>query len=259
MPKPFIFLLLLVVVLLTGCARNTYFVSPYNGNHSVYHPIRMQSDSLQSAWHVHAAVALGGANDQGADEWAAFHTGVSGSHNFGAFQGFYSLNVSAGNYKIEPWGNMTKDHNRFFGGTGFEGGLNVVTSFDKSEWRILGVETSLQYEWGDYLRYREALPHNQVDLLVKSPIYATLGGYTELVTRTGNTIVGFRLAYGTVLGRHYKKRYLFYDNFDYDRLTYRYGNFTVHMGWGKYTGHLSALFATRANGLQLGMNYRLGK
>lgn len=259
MPKLFTFLLLLAALLQAGCGRNTYFVSPYNGNHSVYHPIRMQSDSLQSAWYAYAAVALGGANDQGADNWFAFHTGASGSHNFGAFQGFYSLNVSAGNYKVAPWGNLQQVNNRFFGGAGFEGGGNVVTSFGETEWRILGVETSWQHEWGDYLRYRQSLSHNQVNLLVKSPVYATLGGYTELVTRSGNTTVGFRLAYGTALGRHYSKRYFFYDNLDYDRLPYRYGHFTVHMGRGKYTGYLRALFATRADGVQLGMNYRLGQ
>ena len=256
MSKPF--LLLLGTLFLAGCGRNTYFVSPYNGNHSVYHPIRMQSDTQSGAWYVRAAVAGGSANDQGADEWLAVHTGVSGSHNTGPFQAFYSLNVSAGNYQIEPWTNEQKKTGRFFGGTGFEGGLNIVKSFGNSEWRILGMETSLHYEWGDYLRYRQRLADNQVDLLVKSPVYATVGGYTELVTRTAHTTYGFRLAYGTALGRHYKERFLFYDN-DYDRLRYRYGHFTLHAGRGKYTGYLRALFATRADGVQFGMAYRLGK
>ena len=250
---------MLGLLLHTGCGRNTYFVSPYNGNHSVYHPIRMKSDSLQSAWYAHAAVVLGGANDQGADEWFSLHTGASGSHNFGAFQGFNSVNVSAGNYKIEPWGNQPKDYNRFFGGAGFEGGLNVVTSFGQTEWRILGVEISWQHEWGDYLRYRQGLLDNQVNLLIKSPVYTTLGGYTELVTQTGKSTLGFRLAYGKVLGRHYRKKSFYYNNYDYDYLPYRYGQFTVHLSRGKYTGYLRTLFATRADGVQLGLNYRLGK
>ncbi len=258
MSKSFALLWILVALAQAGCNRQSYFVSPYNGNNSVYHPIPLHADSIRSAYYAHVAFALGSANDEGADEVQTLHTGLSGSHNFGIFQGFYSLQVSAGNYRVAPWDDQQEAKNQFFGGWGGEGGLNVVASFGNDEWRVLGIEAAWKQEWGDYLRFRKRLDYGAVDVLVKSPAFQTLGGYTEFVARRQDIAVGFRLAYGTVLGRSYRRRYL-NNPYDRDYLTYRYSHFTIHLTRKKYTGFIRTHFATKASSALFGVNYRLGK
>lgn len=249
-------LLVTTVVMLSGCVEHRYYVSPFNGHHSTYHPMPLQSDANKSGYYLNAAVATGYANDEGVDNVFLFQTSASGAHTLGNLQGFYGLSLSLGNYKVATTENIPDVHNTFFGGTGFEGGINAVVSTGFGEWRILGVETSIRSEFGRYLQFRKNLPYDATDLVIKNKRFGTLGGYSELVVLADPYSVGLRVGAGTVLGSQYHNR-LFPDVYNTERLDYRYLYFTTSLTKGHYTGYLRLNAATKAGSAMLGLSYRL--
>ncbi|HUP11517.1 MAG TPA: hypothetical protein VM187_04880 [Niastella sp.] len=256
-------LYVLLPLLLGGCIEHRYYVSPYNGNHSTYHPIPLKTDSVRSGYYVAGTVAIGGANDQGVDDVFAFHGNVSGGHNLGLFQAFYGLSLSAGNYKVDTATGVYRPGNKSFGGTGFEGGINVVMPFEGGEWRLIGVETSLYNEFGKYLQFRKTLPDpdsydNVIDLVVRNKFYGTFGGYTEVITQGEATAWGFRIGGGWPLGTHYRNKTI-YDPYEDIHLQYQYLYFTTHLTKNRSTGFMRLNAATKATNIMFGLNYRLGK
>jgi hypothetical protein len=215
--------------------------------------------------------------------------GITRAHNLGFLQASYGLNLSLGTYSVNRWdssyynyqipatltGLYTSPANpfnarvinqysgsKFFGGTGFNGQINGVVPIrrgDRSgEWRFLGIETSLQHEFGDYLQFRKQLPDSAATLIAKSNFFGTLGLYTELVGKTRQGNFGFRFAAGLILGSSYNGLNI-YDNSSDRYLRYNYTTFTFHYTWMKYTGYVQTNSATKAFGVHFGMNYRIGK
>lgn len=261
----------LCMVVLAGCdTRQAFYVSPYNGNHNPYHPIPLKQDSVKSASYVGASISNGTANDQQADGTLTFFTSISRAHNFGNFQGFYAANVSLGNYKVTPFseyeatGNFDpaiinqNAGNKFFGSTGIDGGINYVLPMRGAEWRVFGIETSVQQEFGKYAAFRQKLTDKDADFIVRSKLFATLGGYTELVAGIPHGSIGLRLAAGTVLGNKYHNLVITDGRYG-KRLVYNYINFTFHFTQKKFTGYIQPDFSGKAQCLFLGINYRLGK
>ncbi len=146
--------------------------------------------------------------------------------------------------------------NHFFGGTGFNGGINLVIPFYKREWRILGVETSLRHEFGRYLQFREQLPDSAATLDIRDNFFGTAGLTTEFIGQTPTGQFGFKWAYGWVLGSAYQNLNI-YDNTSGHFLRYRYFNFSFHYTYTRYTGYVQLNTATKATALHLGLNYRL--
>jgi hypothetical protein len=271
MNKKLLNILVLCLALLTSCAtRQAFYVSPYNGNHNPYHPIPLKQDSVKSASYAGLSISNGTANDNKADKTITFFTSFSRAHNFGDFQGFYAANVSLGNYKVVPFseyestGNFNPDAinenagNKFFGSTGIDGGINFVLPIHNGEWRVLGIETSAQQEFGKYASFREKLTDKDADLIVRSNLFATIGGYTELAGKISNGSAGIRLAAGTVLGSKYHNL-LIVDQFSGKRLKYNYINVTIFLTEKKVTGYLQANYSGKSQAGFLGVNYRLGK
>ncbi|HLX66981.1 MAG TPA: hypothetical protein VKR41_08285, partial [Puia sp.] len=62
----------------------------------------------------------------------------------GMYANTNQLNTYAGSYS--------------FGGLGVQGGINAVVPIGIGEWRLLGVETSVIHEFGNYLSLRQQLP-----------------------------------------------------------------------------------------------------
>lgn len=256
------FFYLLPLLLLCGCVEHRYYVSPFNGNNGTYHPIPLKSDSVKSGYYATAAVGWGSANDEGVDNVFSAHTNLSGGHNFGPLQAFYSLGFAAGNYKVDSADGVEEPGNKFFRGFGFEGGLNAVMPFQGGEWRIVGVETSVWNESGKYLQFRKALPDaaatssDAIDLVIRNKSYRTIGGYTEILARGGTITFGIRLAAGTVLN----KRYVIFNAYEEpgkQRQKYGYATLTYHMTHHRYTGSAKLNFATKASTILFGLNYRL--
>ncbi len=277
-------LLLTIFFALTGCyTQQAYYVSPFNGDSPGYHSIPLKADSLKSAFYINGAYFGGLANEGGRDAVRTFHTEIAGAHNIGSFQGWYGLGLSLGNYSVTRWDSSFYNYlghspsssartatpfdakiidqnagNKFFGGTGFSGGINGVLPTNRSEWRFLGIETSLEREFGDYLQFRKQLPDSAATLIERSNFFGTLGFYTELLGKTRQGNFGFRFATGIILGRSYNNLNI-YDNQSKHNLRYSYTNFTFHYTLLRYTGYWQLDFATKASGSHFGLNYRIGK
>lgn len=261
----------LSIVVLAGCAtRQAFYVSPYNSNHNPYHTIPLSHDPVTSASYASLSISNGTANDRQADQTLTFFASLSRAHNFGNFQGFYAANLSLGNYKVAPFSEYESTGgfypeainknagNKFFGSTGIDGGVNVVLPIHNGEWRVLGIETSVQQEFGSYASFRQKLTDKDADFIVRSKLFATLGGYTELVKKISNGSKGVRLAAGSALASRYHNVPVIVRSSG-KRLVYNYISFTFFVTKKKVTGYLQANYSGKCQAAFLGVNYRLGK
>jgi hypothetical protein len=243
-----------------------------------YHAIPMKRDSLKSAMFAGASFVHGSANDRGADQVYGFQGSLHRSNNFGNFQAYYGPNLSLRSYQVTDYYNYgrggypnpydTAIHipgaGCFFGSYGVSGGINIVTThqhrreYRHSEWRILGIETSLQKEFGKYSQWRDKLPDSTANIIFRKHYYAYLGLYTEwLWTNRHKTEVGFKIGLGTDLnpGSSYS------NNFQYRSYILPLYSFSIayHVTKARYTGFMQTNFGTYATNFQIGLSYRLGK
>jgi hypothetical protein len=231
----------------------------------------MHADSTKSASYLNAAISLGGANEGQTDSKFSFTADVSRSHNFGILQGYYGAGFTGGSYKLKPYDTVNNNSSvnssvinqhkgtYFFGGGGFDGGINFVTGSRNFEWRIFGVETSLRQEFGKYARVRDAIPDSAATLIVRSRFFGTLGVFTEFVGKGKYTETGCKMGWGTVLGSDYHD-FAFKDTyFAMYPPNFRYFSINVHVTNNKLTSYLQTNFAKKASAFMLGMNYRISK
>ena len=236
-----------------------------------YRTIPLHDDSTAAATYVNAVLFNGQANDQGRDKKLAFSLDLSRSHNFGNFQAHYGLGGTVGRYKVATYdsiGNSSsvnyqsinrKAGNYFFGGAGVDGGINFVLPSARSEWRVLGVETSLRQEFGKYADFRKNLPDSVATLVIRDRSFGTAGIYTELLGYVDESVIGVKMAYGTVLGSDYQN----HDDIPYYTSTrglrFRYFNLAFHYTNDRFTGYLQLGVSAKAEHVFAGVNYRLGK
>jgi hypothetical protein len=260
------------VLVFAGCIRRqAFYVSPYNGLNNSYHTIPLRSDSVKSSLYINSVIFTGSANDYSHDHKFAFQTSLSRGQNFGHLQAYYGVGITLGNYNVKSFDSLGTSSSvnykiinqfagsKFFGTGGVEAGLNIVVPVGFSEWRVLGIETSMQQEFGEYLKFREQLPDSAATLIVRNSFLATLGGYSEITAETKHGSVGFKLAIGTLLGSGYHHLQINDSNYSYDRLVYQYFNLTFQLTSRKWTGYLQTNFATKSGNALFGANYRLGK
>lgn len=259
----------------TVVQQQAYYVSPFNGNTGNYQTIPMQSDSIRSSIYASVSLLTGSANTRGNDHFNAFHGSLSASHNLGIIEAYYGADLTLGSYFLGKWDSSAPNlfstgysrpmdysyldqnaGNHFFGGTGFNGGINLVIPFYKREWRILGVETSLRHEFGRYLQFRKQLPDSAATLDIRDNFFGTAGLTSEFIGQTPTGQFGFKWAYGWLLGSAYQNLDI-YDNTSGHFLGYQYFNFTFHYTYTRYTGYVELNTATKATGFHLGFNYRL--
>ncbi|HET6255920.1 MAG TPA: hypothetical protein VFE32_17720 [Puia sp.] len=264
--------------LLPGCVvRQALFVSPFNGNNLEYHPIPRVNDSVHMALYSSLTYSNGSANDFGTDYLWSFHSSVFAAHQYDNFQFHYGVGLTLGKYMMGTWrvdtgyrgytlspntalptavqvNTYSGPHS--FGGVGFQGGINGVMPVWEGEWRYLGLETSVTQEFGNYLAVRKRMPDSIATLINKSPLFATLGITTELITHVHHGDVGFKWTFGWALGHAYSNPGLI-NNTNGDRLSYTYFNFTFHYTYRQFTGYLQYDNATKARLILLGVDYRL--
>jgi hypothetical protein len=251
--------------------RQAYYVSPFNGINTPYHSVPMHSDSVKSASYFNASITAGGANEGETDPKYSLSTDLSRSHNFGIFQAYYAGGLTIGSYRIKPYdstgNNSTVNYqiinqNRgtyFFGGGGFDGGINIVTGSENFEWRIFGLETSLRQEFGEFAKVRERMPDSAATVIVRNRFFGTLGLFTEIVDRGRNGSTGFKLGWGKVLGSDYNNFNLKDAYFADNPLRFGYLILNAHTSKERWTYYLQANLAKKAGSLMLGMNYRISK
>jgi hypothetical protein len=234
----------------------------------------MKADSMKSAFYMNTTFASGSANDQGADHLFVFQGSLHRSNNFGIFQAYYGANLSLGSYHVSEYYNYygysypldTLNHisnsNNFFGSYGVSGGINIVTThqhvrkYRHSEWRILGLETSLQKEFGQYADFRDKLPDSAANIIFRKHFSAYMGLYTEwLWTNRDKVEFGFKMAAGMDLnpGSSYSNYY------GPSILPLYFFSIAYHVKKDRFTAFIQTNFGTYADNIQFGLSYRLGK
>lgn len=269
-PLPFFCLAIWAFFMLSGCyVRQSYYVSPFNGNVPGYHVMPQVSDSARSAIYGGVSYFGGNANEDSKDHQHAVRLDIYRSHHGRLLQGYYGLDLTLGDYNTGTW-----DSNRLvpvnfqlvnarsgphrFGGLGISGGLNLVTPLPAGEWRYIGIEGSMHREWGDYLRFRQHLPDSAASLIIRDAVYANLGLSTEMIRRLELGEFGFRLGMGWSLGADYQHSGI-HDNAGGGPLVYRYYLFNFHYTYDRYTAFLQFEKATKAASIQIGVQFRMTK
>ena len=266
--KPFI-----VVFFLTGCTRSYYFLNALNGNNNYYHALPLKTDSIRSACYFSSVISWGGGNylDDGVKSITA---NLHRSYYFGSFQGYYGTDFSFGSYHVSNdyssrYNNRTQGQveafNKFagykyFGGYGINGGIDFVIPKKSGggEWRILGIETSMQNEFGKYFHFRNIVPDSLVGESMRSRFLPTIGINSEVVLRIGKgSSTGYKIALGTsikkedinklglsnILTDHSNNPFYFTQTF-----------YVTNKAWTIF-GQLT--FATYSAFIQAGFNYKL--
>lgn len=275
---------LFVAVAFSGCIsipQQAYYVSPLNGNAEDYHAQPLLRDSVKTAIYARTAYYGGSANDLSNDHLSGWNLSVYAAHHSDNIQYFGGLDLSLGSYNVGGWDTSYRWYAllagvqwlppgqgqnlgqfagpKSFGAVGVSGGVDYAIPFPGGgEWRIIGMETSLQREFGDYLSFRQQLPDSLVTLVVRNRFFGTLGGTTEIIwrfERKGEW--GIRLAVGGVLGPDYNHLHI-YDNVDQKPLAYTYTDLSVHFTYGHFTAYFQSNTATKASTGRIGLIYRMG-
>ena len=259
--------LLLILPTLTSCFRQAYFLSPFNANTNYYHAMPMSKDSVKSATYISGALSAGGSNDYFNDEVFSFNGYFHRSHNFDKLQAWYGANLSLGSYNVDRDGyyfnpNYTNSvyggGTKFFGGVGVSGGMNLVVPMGtRHEWRVIGIESTLQNEYGSYLNFRKNLPDSAANAIAKNRIFATAGLTTEFVfRRRSGTTLGYKVAIGSSLQQG-TRTYFDYNNYG-GSIAPMYVSNTFQITRKSVTGFGQLNFGDYAANFQMGITYRLG-
>lgn len=200
---------------LAGCgARPAYFFSPFNGTVPTYHTTPLQIDSVRNATYGSLLLSAGGANSRLTDEVSIFRPSIYRSYARENCQFYYGGSFTLGSYSVHEHdtsfnslvdGKLINQHagNKFFGGLGFNAGVNYTIPFrTRHEWR-LGTETSFNYEFGNYLRFRKVIPDSAVTRIHRQRHFITLGLFTEFAFKHRDGSVGFKIGIGTPIGKNY--------------------------------------------------------
>lgn len=267
-------LLSLTVILFffSSCITHAYFLSPSNAMTDPYHAIPLKSDSLKSITYLSGIFTAGGANNDWRDGLYSFQGRIHRSHNFGNFQAYYGANLSVGTYHVAEYYRYSYSYpsdslynhvlstNNFFGMYGFNGGINAVVPFSNGggEWRAIGIETSLQKEFGNYYDFRKNLPDSSADIIFRKNVTGTVGICTDIVTKSRRGIeFGYKAAFGFMLNPQSDYVHIYNAN---ELSPVTYFSQTLHLTRDNITGFIQLNFSNNyAGNMQFGINYMLGR
>jgi hypothetical protein len=275
---------LLCITLLNSCmeARQGYYLSPNNANSIPYHPIPLHTDSVRNAIYINGGYYIGTANYFGFDQVSVGQLSIHRSSNFGLFQAYYGADISLGAYNIADFYNShyhysgglfssipitddtifhIPDKGQFFGSYGISGGINIVNASAGHEWRALGIEASVQNEFGNYSDFRKSLPDSAANVIFRKTLTATLGLYTDIIWKgRHHTVYGFKFAGGFILNSKTDYSNIITDIRATDNIfPLTYFSPCFHITKEKITGFIQLNFGSYADGFQTGFSYRLGK
>ena len=286
MPKPTaLFLLFCALASLGACVtaphQQAFYVSPFNGNSEGYHTLPMHTDTTRTAVYARISGYGGKANDLNTDHFGGANASFYVARHGSWWQSYYGLDGTLGSYGLGTW--QVRDPGTFnfilyngppapppptagqlntytggytYGGLGVSGGVNGVIPMGQGEWRVLGIETAVHRELGDYWRLRRNLPDSVASYIVRNAFFGTAGLTTEWIFRTSTGDFGFRLAGGWTLGNNYQHPGV-YDSLNESRLHYGgYGSFIAHYTLGRYTLYYLSERAAKGWSLQAGVIFR---
>jgi len=272
MKKKTLLFLLVISLVFSNCVSSSYFYSPTISSSNPYHAIPLQSDSTKGATYVSGIITLGGANESLRDNAFSFQGRIHRSNNFGNFQAYYGANLTLGVYHVSEFDNYYHSYsypyydsnyhyyssNNFFGSYGFNGGINAVISLPRGEWRPIGIETSVQREFGSYYSFRKNLPDSAANGIFKKNTTGTIGIYTDIIHKSRHGAeFGYKLSFGFVINPSSDYAHVYNPN-AVGALVYISN--TLHLTKGNVTGFAQInLGNAYAANVQLGINYQLGK
>jgi hypothetical protein len=277
---------LLFVCSFWSCApyvQPSYYLSPSNANSTPYQFMPMRADSIKSAWYTNLTLADGSANHLGSDYQSVFQAGVHHTHNAGLLEAYYGANLTMGAYHMAGFdhalynglynGNYQYDtiyrlpaRRMFYGYYGVTGGLNIVKSHPRSEWRAIGFEMSIQNEFGDYSSFRKGLPDSAATVIFRNRLTGTAGFYTDILWTTRHHVTfGLKLAGGWVLNPQSNYTVFKPDN-SYSLVNQpsnifplTYVSISFHATKNRYNGFIQINLGSYANNFQTGISYRFGE
>lgn len=222
--------------------------------------------------------SAGSANDKGWDWIRAGQASIYRSHNLGKCQAYYGANLSLGNYYLTDFynshytpgppgflshGDQPIDtfyhipaNKYFFGSYGLSGGFNGVVTRSRGEWRWLGVETSIQREFGNYYTFRKNLPDSAANIIFKNNLTGTIGIYTDaLWSNKYNTQFGLKFSLYMLVNS--SSEYTVQNSYSIFPVTFF--SMTFHTTVKQFTWFMQGNFGTRAASFQIGTSFRLTK
>lgn len=272
MKKNSLLSLSVVLCFFSSCVSTAYFYSPGNASAVPYHAIPLRSDSLKGATYLSSIFTLGGANEGWRDGVYSFQERIHRSNNFGNFQTYYGANLSLGTYHIAEYSNVDRPYypydttnyhtyasNRFFGLYGFNGGINVVVPIKRGgEWRAIGLETSVQKEFGSYYDFRKNIVDSAADVVFRKNVTGTIGLYTDIIAKSRHGAeFGYKMSWGFMLNPESDYTHVYTQN-AVNPVAY-FSN-TFHFSKENITGFVQVnLSNSYAGNIQFGINYKLGK
>ncbi|MEO8711866.1 MAG: hypothetical protein ABI405_07055 [Parafilimonas sp.] len=255
----------LIILFFTACTPTGYFISPMYGNSTPHHTTPMQTDSTKNTWYLNTAFSPG-YNNNSYDYTFAGQANIYRANTFNHFNIYYGSGITLGNYNADLYysskrynnPNLTSSTDHFFGSLNVNGGLNFVIPFNQTgEWRVLGLHTSLQQEFGGYLNFRKGFNPDSVDGVAKSSFLNTVGLSSELAFNLPRNIkLGGFLQYNFLIGTEYKDIY-FGENLEAGITRYQYISLGFFMGFKRYMFFIQSNNGDQMFSASFGMNYRL--
>ena len=144
----------------------------------------------------------------------------------------------------------------FFGTYGLSGGFNGVLTKGRGEWRYLGVEGTIQKEFGNYYTFRRTLPDSAANIIFKNNLTGTIGIYTDALWSYRN---------GSQFGLKFAIYELLNSEKDYtirnaeSIFPINFFSITFHGTVKRFTGFMQGNFGTKAASFQIGTSYRLSR
>ncbi|RYG04817.1 MAG: hypothetical protein EOO02_05235 [Chitinophagaceae bacterium] len=261
--------MVVITLLITSCFPSQYYLSPFHANNQPYKAMPLRSDSVKSAVYAGGALNLGLANDLYRDKNFGLQGNIHRAHQFNWLSLYYGANIAGGDYIVDPayyysgYRSVRGDQkpivpgNKFYGSAGISGGASLVIPFSStgSEWRVLGVESNLQSEFGSYYQFRKNLPDTLVTATWKQPYYHTIGFTTNPMRkrRRNGEVVGCKF------GVYFSPQPFRNSPFSYNRRTPIYFSGQLHFSNKNTVAFLQLNLGDFAGNIQVGVTSKLGK
>jgi len=273
MTKYITFLLLSGITMLTGCTVRSYYLSPFNASSNPYQAKPLVSDSSKSATYLTGSLYRGSANYHSRDDVFSAQGGIQRGHTFKNIQASYGLNAFAGTYKVHAYDTMIPPFNpddsyvnfpainagagrNHYEGLALNGSINGVLPFGNgNEWRFVGVETVIGKEYGKYASFRKDLPDSAANAIYRDDRIGSWSVTSELIMNDhAGSSFGLKLA----IGRSFYRTDVIGDA-EKSYIQPSFFSFGIHYIRRKPVYYLKYNASDYSSGIQLGVNYRIGK
>ncbi|HVB02838.1 MAG TPA: hypothetical protein VNE41_03875 [Chitinophagaceae bacterium] len=266
-----ILLISISILLITGCVyQKAYYINPMFGRTNPYIAKPLLSDFVKSANYGELTYSAGNNNFLFNDQVNALDAQFYHTNQVNLFHFYYGGNLSLGNYRVSSYSNSYEStgidtaylnaHSgyKFFGNLGIQGGADFTLPLGKSEWRFIGVDISVNREFGQYLNFRRSLKDTMVSGVTRSAFLATLGISSEMTFHLKNGNFGWKLETGTQLGNLGFEQVSNSGNTLTGHTTGVFFDFVFQVTYKQWTGYFEAEQGTLQSNDMLGLIYKIG-